>query len=604
MTDLDLLRRYEPVVRYTQGEMFYPCAVDGYLGYCSLWRRNAEGADTQLLPRGAVTPASLIAHDREAGGRSLYLRFTGEPLSPTAYQQWQRSPDHPAFDSAGRLARVGIAGRLAEALFDFSLLVRGRVPGGTTGKAQQQYRQMMADDPRFVYYGRVLRDGDYTVLHYLFFYAMNDWRSSFHGVNDHESDWEQIFVYLTEEDGELLPQWVAFAAHDFSGDDLRRRWDDPELTIVDGRHVVVHAGAGSHAAYVVGGEYLMHVEPQAVTPVRRALQPASDFVAAAVSQPGVQSDAESGTNVFSLAFVDYARGDGLSIGPGQPQAWSPELVSDDVPWVAAYRGLWGLDTRDPFGGEQAPAGPKFNRDGSVRQSWYDPLGWAGLDKEPAPAVLIPETETTIASLEAEAAALTAQIDAGREQLREQGLVARALAASPDLQKQAAAGLEAVTASEEAVAALTSRRAAVLEQRRVLGDHLARLQAGDRGDPQAHLRHRAVPQPPPPSGARLMDTWAAVSGALLAGAVLALLIWRPPQWPLWIALTVLIFGMIEAGLRGKLTRYLLTSAIVLAAVALVAVTVENWRWVIPGALLFIFLFSVVNNLRELRGRRGE
>ncbi|MEZ4715518.1 MAG: hypothetical protein R2851_05425 [Caldilineaceae bacterium] len=31
MNDLDLLRRYEPVVRYTEGEMFFPCAVDAHL---------------------------------------------------------------------------------------------------------------------------------------------------------------------------------------------------------------------------------------------------------------------------------------------------------------------------------------------------------------------------------------------------------------------------------------------------------------------------------------------------------------------------------------------------------------------------------------------
>ena len=60
--------------------------------------------------------------------------------------------------------------------------------------------------------------------------------------------------------------------------------------------------------------------------------------------------------------------------------WSPVLIDDSVPWVNEYRGLWGLDTRDFLAGELAPAGPKYNRDGSVRQSWYDPLGWAGLDK--------------------------------------------------------------------------------------------------------------------------------------------------------------------------------------------------------------------------------
>ena len=36
MNDLELLRRYEPVVHYTLGEMFFPTAVDGYLQHTSL----------------------------------------------------------------------------------------------------------------------------------------------------------------------------------------------------------------------------------------------------------------------------------------------------------------------------------------------------------------------------------------------------------------------------------------------------------------------------------------------------------------------------------------------------------------------------------------
>ncbi len=75
-----------------------------------------------------------------------------------------------------------------------------------------------------VYYGRVVREAGYIVLQYMFFYAMNDWRSSFYGVNDHEADLEQIFVYLSDEvGGPLQPCWVAYASHDFFGDDLRRR---------------------------------------------------------------------------------------------------------------------------------------------------------------------------------------------------------------------------------------------------------------------------------------------------------------------------------------------------------------------------------------------
>jgi hypothetical protein len=199
MSDLDLLQRFEPVIRYTQGEMFFPCAVDSYLGQCSLWQRDAEGQQSMLLSPGHLDPARLGNIDFQSPGTDLFLRFVEEPLDPIAYQRWLNSSEHSTFDSVGRLARVGIAGRLAEALFDFSLLLRGRVAGGTAGKAQLQYKQALAGDPRYVYYGRVIRDAGYTMLHYLFFYVMNDWRSSFHGVNDHESDWEQMFVYLSEE---------------------------------------------------------------------------------------------------------------------------------------------------------------------------------------------------------------------------------------------------------------------------------------------------------------------------------------------------------------------------------------------------------------------
>lgn len=603
MTDLDLLRRYEPVIRYTQGEMFYPCAVEGYLARCSLWAKTAEGEPRLLLARGEVTAGALAEADRRAAGADLYLQFIDDPLSPLEYQAWLNSSDHPSFSSVGRLSRVGIAGRLAEALFDFSLLVRGRVPGGTTGQAERQVRQMRAEDPRYVYYGRVVRDSGYVVLHYLFFYPMNDWRSSFHGVNDHEADWEQVFVFLTEtESGEPAPQWVAFAAHDFSGDDLRRRWDDPELDIVDGTHVVVYAAAGSHAAYIEPGEYLMHVEPAVLQPIKHALRPAEAFLAESVSTGDQSAMARGDGPLLSLAFVDYARGDGLAIGPGQTAAWSPEWLSDDLPWVSGYHGLWGLDTQDPFGGERAPAGPKFNRDGTVRQAWADPLGWCGLDKVPTPARLIPDTEAAIALLTADTERLTAEIETQRAALRADGLAAQAMQGAANLAQQRGMMSMRVAEGEAAVAALSAERAELEERLRLLRDYRARASAGEPTDPQAHLRNRAVPQPPPPRTARSMDVWAAASGAVLVTAIMVLLVWRPPNWPLWVAVVVLLVGLVEAGLRGKAANYLLTVTLLLAAVTGVVLAVTYWQFVIPAALAGIFIYAFVNNLREL-GSRG-
>ena len=40
--DLDLLRRFEPQVRYNEGELFLPAAVDGYLAECDLLVGRSE----------------------------------------------------------------------------------------------------------------------------------------------------------------------------------------------------------------------------------------------------------------------------------------------------------------------------------------------------------------------------------------------------------------------------------------------------------------------------------------------------------------------------------------------------------------------------------
>lgn len=601
MNDLDLLCRFEPVIRYTSGELFFPSAVEGYLQRCSLWQRDATGKVQMLIDYGQITPAALAKFDKHSAGVELFLRFTDKPLDPIEYQRWLASEEHPAFDSVGRLSRVGIVGRLAEALFGFSLIVRGRVPGGTTGRAAMKYKEMLAGDPRYVYYGRVIRDSDYIILHYLFFYVMNDWRSTFHGVNDHEADWEQVFIYVTEEEGDFVPQWVAFAAHDFSGDDLRRRWDDPELH-KSGDHVVVYAGAGSHAAYIQPGEYLMHVEPAILKPLKRLLEPARRFLLESLNTTGIATQDQAAQPLFSLAFVDYARGDGMAIGPGQTISWSPEQLSDDLLWVSDYHGLWGLDTRDPFGGERSPAGPKFNRDGSVRHAWSDPLGWSGLDKVPTPGNLIVEAEAAIAALACEEEQRRAEIVAKRAALRAQGLTVQAIASAANLDKQLDLASGHLLAAQKELSALTDSHAEVQEKKRLLSDYLTRIRAGDRGDPQAHLRNRAVPEPPPPTLARFMDTWAAASGALLVTVIILLIFFHPAHWPLWIALVILLFGLIEASLRGKAVNYLLTTTILLAAIGAVVLAIEYWRWVIPGVLIGIFVYSLLNNMRELRARR--
>src|SRR5262249_20400443 len=133
-------------------------------------------------------------------------------------------------------------------------------------------------------------------------------------------------------------------------------------------------------SYFRPGEYQAEVTidlPSWLRWVRKLNQVFDDFWTGPLGQPSIDP--------FRIPFVDYARGAGLSVGPGEATTWIAERITASAPWPGQYRGLWGLFARDPISGENAPAGPMYNRDGSPRSSWYDPLGFAGLDKVPPPS---------------------------------------------------------------------------------------------------------------------------------------------------------------------------------------------------------------------------
>src|SRR6187401_2411318 len=216
--DIELLRSYEPIVRYNHAELFFPTAVEGYLARCDLLMGRTERDQTVVVPVGEVS-TEVIGNYVAEPGKSLYLRLVQKPLNGIELARWQVTGNRPRFHAPGRLARVGLFGRLVDAGFNASLLLRGTVPGGTAAAAQIKYSAARENDARFVYYGRVVRRRGWIVLQYLYFYFMNDYRSTFHGANDHEADWEQVLVYLDDAPDGPRPVWIAAAAHDFVGDE-------------------------------------------------------------------------------------------------------------------------------------------------------------------------------------------------------------------------------------------------------------------------------------------------------------------------------------------------------------------------------------------------
>jgi hypothetical protein len=147
--DLELLRAYEPVIRYTQGELFFPTAVEPYLADCDLLVGSGEGHARLLVPHGSLD-ATTLAEQVAPPGETLYLRLVQEPLGGLALAQWSRRPGRPVFRAPGRLARVGLFARLVDAGFNASLLLRGKVPGGTAAAASVKYEAARAHDPRWL----------------------------------------------------------------------------------------------------------------------------------------------------------------------------------------------------------------------------------------------------------------------------------------------------------------------------------------------------------------------------------------------------------------------------------------------------------------------
>ncbi len=600
--DLELLRRHEPLLRFTHGELFFPMAAGAYVENCDLLEGPILREASVVIPAGTLDLERLAASGDPLPGQAQFLRFVPEPMGSLELARWRNRPGREVFSAPGRLARVGLLARLVDAGLVLSLLLRGRVPGGTAAAASVRYDQIRATDPRVVYHGRVVREGSWVVLHYMFLYAMNDWRSTFEGANDHEADWEQCFVVCeTLDDGEVRPAWFCAAAHDEKGDDLRRRWDDPRLQVIDG-HPVVFPGAGSHATYLEQGEYIMNLPFPGERYIRGPLDLTRRTWRDTLDQPDPGDLAASARRALSVPFVDYARGDGIAIGPGGDVAWTPIVIGDEDGWVDRYHGLWGLDTGDRFAGERAPAGPKYTRIGTVRQSWHDPLGFAGLDKMAPPSQAIPTLTARIEALETERTAVLAEVAELEGALRLLEAEVAAIREAPGTDVYRAARTAELREGEVKLAGMRTRAVELGTAVKAGERRLERLRAGELDDPRVHLHHASEPEPPAEMQRRALgEAWAAGSVGILVVA-LAVIIWFRILPPV-VAIVVLLgfYLAIESFFRKDVRILFLRISLALAVVSVAILAIEFLREVLLVGLLGLGLLLIVDNVGELRRR---
>jgi hypothetical protein len=392
-----------------------------------------------------------------------------------------------------------------------------------------------------------------------------------------------------------VPEWVAYASHDFHGADLRRRWDDRSELEVEGTHPVVYAGAGSHASYFRRGEYQAEVPIPYSLRLRRLTEAAGRFWHTRLGQ------GDDTRRPLRIPFIDFARGDGVAVGPGQANEWTPNLIDEKTPWVGEYRGLWGLYAQDPISGENAPAGPMYERDGSPRPSWFDPLGFAGLDQVPPPPREIGALEHEHRRVLDRQGELELLIPEETALLQELGVRLDSLRGSPHLASESQE-LEAQAAVR--AAGLRELRRERFENEAVLQSlrrRLERRRAGVTGDPRAHITHASEPVAPQTLRFnRAAEIWAALSISALLVALAILMLASPSN--VWAELVVLVVAFIvaESVLRGTFARTVNRLAVLAALVAIVVLFVENWRLVVVALLLALAAFLLYQRFREFTG----
>jgi hypothetical protein len=463
---------------------------------------------------------------------------------------------------------------------------------------------MLRISPDHCYYGRVVRQNGWTALQYWFFYPFNNWRSGFFGANDHEADWEMIYLYLSEaERGELRPEWVAYASHDYFGDDLRRHWDDPEVEKV-GEHPVIYTGAGSHASYYAPGEYLAELELPFLTPVHNFLDRLHIFWRNALryTQNGVENEEhKTGVNIFRVPFVDYARGDGIVIGPGGDTEWGePQLLSPPPDWAIKYRGLWGLFARDPIAGENAPAGPVYNRDGMVRRSWFDPLGWAGLDKVPPSNDALRRIDERISQVESHRQMLAKMIAEKSDQIASMGVEAESLQGRPHLARIFIAQRRQISALSDELRDLRAEYATQGSTLEALELYSKRLQRGDIGSLRAHIRR--AHKPAPATGlqfSRLAEAWAAISIGLMIFSIVGISLFARQYLVNALLLLIFILLFVEASFRRQLTHLINIITIGLAVASVMVIIYEFFWSIVVIGIVVAGGYIMWENLKELR-----
>jgi hypothetical protein len=205
------------------------------------------------------------------------------------------------------------------------------------------------------------------------------------------------------------------------------------------------------------------------------------------------------------------------------------------------------------------------------------------------------------SLAKERVEIEAELHQQRETVRLMELEVQALRESSHFDRLYGVRQAELDSTVKVMQALYTRRRDLDEAIQASRVYLEKIQRGDWGDPQAHLAHKLIPQPPLAGFVRLVEFWAAVSGGLLLLVFLAMVLIDSSRWLLWTVLVLAVFIGLEETVRGRITRFLLNLSVLMAVITTLVLVYEFLFWIVIAAVVGMVIYMIAGNLLELFGR---
>jgi hypothetical protein len=241
----------------------------------------------------------------------------------------------------------------------------------------------------------------------------------------------------------------------------------------------------------------------------------------------------------------------------------------------------------------------YNRDKTISREWYDPVGWAGLEKVPTRTEERGVILKRQAEIETRCVRLRSEIQEKSNRLKALGTEAEATRGRSHLRKLHGTQTRHI---KELSRELETRRAELSNEEVLhasLGDHAERLRNGERPPTRGHIARAVRPVSEVETRAgRVAQLWASVSVAVVLMALIGIFAYERQHLLSALVFAIAVFAFVEAGFRRRLTTFIGSANVGLAIVGAL-VLLQHFFWqIIVFAVLSVGLYILWDNLREL------